>query len=78
MSGTLASWFTGLGFWARIVQLLKALEFHISLPLGSTVVRFWGYLIRILDRNPKKELLWSLWVGLRSHSQASLDAQTLA
>ena len=33
-----------------------------ELPIGSIVVPFWGLPYRILQMNPKKELLWSLWV----------------
>ena len=30
--------------------------------LGPKVVPFWGFIFRILYGNPKKELLWGLWV----------------
>ena len=33
-----------------------------ALPIGSTVVPFWGLPYRILNTNHKKELLWSPWV----------------
>ena len=39
--------------WSRV---------NLAIPIGSIVVPFWGYLIRILNRNQEKELLWSLWV----------------
>ena len=34
----------------------------VPIPIGSIVVPFLGLPYRILNMNPKKELLWSLWV----------------
>ena len=43
-----------------------------ALPIGSIVIR--GSMFRILQGNPKKELLWSLW-GLQAFYE-SLGLQT--
>ena len=37
-------------------------KLYEDLPIGPIVVRFWGLPYRILNMNPKKELLWGLWV----------------
>ena len=39
--------------------LFFGLRVHGALPIGPTVVPFWDCLIYM---NPKKELLWGLWV----------------
>ena len=39
---------------------------NYTIPIGSIVVPFWDYLIGFLSMNPKKELLRSLWVYLKS------------
>ena len=36
-----------------------------TLPIGSIVVPFGITLQRILNMNPKKELLWSIWVSIK-------------
>ena len=33
-----------------------------ELPIGSSVVPFWGLYFGFYKVNPKKKLLWSLWV----------------
>ena len=37
--------------------------------MGSKVVPFLGLPCRILNLNPKKELLWSLWEGMFRDAQ---------
>ena len=34
----------------------------VNIAIGPKVVPFWGFIFRILSGNPKKELLWGLWV----------------
>ena len=49
-----------------------------DLPIGPKVVPFWEYPIRMRNMNPKKELLWGLWVkpkpdmGLGLHGEFRL------
>ena len=35
----------------------------VAIPMGPTVAPFLGLPYMILNMNPKKELLWGLWVG---------------
>ena len=37
----------------------------MALPRGSIVVPVWGAYLESYKIIPKKELLWSLWVGLK-------------
>ena len=49
------------GFVGFRVYRMVACSF-LALPIGPTVVPIFGLPCRILNMNPKKELLWSLWV----------------
>ena len=49
------------GAYNKLIR--RGVEGSSALPIGSKVVLFWGgFLVRILQGNPKKELLWSPWV----------------
>ena len=37
---------------------------ELQLPIGPKVVPFCGFIFRIEEGNPNKELLWGLWVVL--------------
>ena len=44
----------------------------LLLPIGPKVVPFWG------SYNPKKELLWGLWVIVGLSKQVPFGGETLA
>ena len=48
----------GCGVKARGFQMFRVL----ALPIGAKVVPFGGFYLGSYKGNPKKELLWNLWV----------------
>ena len=47
-------------------RILVGIMLRTHRPQSSS---FWGLLYRILNMNPKKELLWGLWVYYKDYRQ---------